>query len=268
LSTEAAFENGTLTPTIASQHAYCAGPATGATLPPDYMLEPINATKLPGAYAPMAAAAHQGGFPFRMGEMNSISSGGILGISNTFQTSLWSVDIMFNYLVNGIDGVNWHIAVGLPYDPFDFKTKTTNGITAFTLTDVNPEYYGLLAFAQMAGRGAQLLPVTPISDSNVSIWATVDNTSTAHVIVINKDEAATGNVVINLPGYTTGTVRYLSAPSYSSTNGVTLGGQTFDGTPDGTIQGTLVTSTITGENGVFTLSNMPITTAALIDFSN
>jgi len=28
LSTEAAFENGTLTPTIASQHAYCAGPAS------------------------------------------------------------------------------------------------------------------------------------------------------------------------------------------------------------------------------------------------
>jgi hypothetical protein len=268
LSTEAAFENGTLTPLIASQHAYCAGPATGATLPPDYMLEPINATKLPGAYAPMAAAAHQGGFTFRIGEMNSIASGGILGISNTFQTSLWSVDIMFNYLINGIDGINWHIALGLPYDPFDFGTNTTQGTTTFTLTRVNPEYYGLLAFAQMAGRGAQLLPVTPISDSNVSIWATVDNTSTAHVIVINKDEAATGNVVINLPGYTIGTVRYLSAPSYSSTNGVTLGGQTFDGSTDGTIQGQAISSTITGQNGVFILPSMAITSAALIDFTH
>ena len=267
-STQAAFEAGTLTPVIATQHAYCAGPATGQTLPPDYMLEPINATKLPSGYAPLAAAAHQAGFTFRMGEMNSIGGSGILGISNTFQTSLWSVDIMFNYLVNGMDGVNWHSGLGLPYDPIDFTVKTKNGTTTFTLNSVNPVYYGLLTFAQIAGRGAKLLPVAPISDSNVSIWATVDNTSTAHLIVINKDEAATGNIVIKLPGYTTGTVRYLSAPSYSATNGVTLGGQTFDGTPDGTIQGKLVTSTITAQDGVFTLANMPTTTAAIIDFSN
>jgi hypothetical protein len=267
-STESTLEAGSLTPVIATQHAYCGGPATGQTLPPDYMLEPINATKLPGIYAPVAAAAHQAGLVFRMGEINSIGASGILGISNTFQTSLWSVDIMFNYLAKGMDGVNWHSGLGLPYDPVDFTVKTKSGVTTFTLSDVNPLYYGMLTFAQVAGRGAKLLPVTPITDSNVSIWATVDNTSTAHLIVINKDEAATGNVVINLPGYTTGTVRYLSAPSYSSTNGVTLGGQTFDGSTDGTIQGPLVTTTITAQDGVFTLSNMPVTTAAIIDFSN
>jgi hypothetical protein len=89
-----------------------------------------------------------------------------------------------------------------------------------------------------------------------------------HLVVINKDEQATGDVQITLPGYTTGTVRYLSAANYSATNGVTLGGQTFDGTPDGTIQGQLVTTTITAQNGVFTLPNMPITSAAVIDFSN
>jgi len=267
-STVSAFAAGTLTPVIATQHAYCSGPATGQTLPPDYMLEPINATKLPSGYAPLATAAHQAGFTFRMGEMNSIGGSGILGISNTFQTSLWSVDIMFNYLINGMDGVNWHSGLDLPYDPIDFKVKTVSGATSFTLIGVNPLYYGLLTFAQLAGRGAKLLPVAAISDSNVSIWATVDNKSAAHLIVINKDEAATGNIVIKLPGYTTGTVRYLSAPSISATNGVTLGGQTFDGTPDGTIQGKLVTSTITAEDGVFTLSNMPTTTAAIIDFSN
>jgi hypothetical protein len=87
------------------------------------------------------------------------------------------------------------------------------------------------------------------------------------VVVINKDEKATGDVQIHLPGYTTGTVRYLSAPGYASTNGVTLGGQTFDGSTDGTIQGQQVTTTITGQDGAFTLPNMPITTAAIIDFN-
>jgi hypothetical protein len=63
-------------------------------------------------------------------------------------------------------------------------------------------------------------------------------------------------------------VRYLTAATYSSTNGVTFGGQTFDGSPDGTIQGQLVSTTITPVAGVFTLPNMAITSAALIDFSH
>jgi hypothetical protein len=75
-------------------------------------------------------------------------------------------------------------------------------------------------------------------------------------------------VVINLPGYTVGTVRYLQAPNITSMTGVTLGGQTFDGSTDGTIQGTLVTSTINAQDGVFTLPALPVTTAAIIDFSN
>jgi len=265
--TETALANGSLSPLIATQHAYCAGPALGLTLPPDYMLQSINATKLPGDYAPLAAAAHAAGLNFRIGEMNSIGGGGVEGISDTYPTALWAPDIMFNYLINGMDGVNWHTDPYTIYRLFLFNWKTAKGATTYTLETVNPDYYGLLVFAQMAGRGAQLLPVSPISDSNVSIWATVDNTSTAHVLVINKDESATGDVIINLLGYTKGTVRYLQAPSITSKTGLTFGGQTFDGSTDGTIQGQLVTSTITAQNGVFTLPAMPVTTAAVIDFS-
>jgi hypothetical protein len=86
------------------------------------------------------------------------------------------------------------------------------------------------------------------------------------VVVINKDENATGSVHITLPGYTTGTVRYLSAADYSATNGVTFGGQTFDESTDGALRGSLMTSTISESGGVFTLPNMPITSAAVIDF--
>jgi hypothetical protein len=264
---ESTLSNQTFSPVLVSQHAYCGGPAPGQTLPPDYLLESINVTKLPAAYAGYAAVAHQQGLIFRMGEINSVGGGGATGISNTFQSTLWAVDVMFNYLNNGMDGVNWHSGEYTPYALYEFKPQPKNGMTVFNLVSINPVYYGLYTFAQLAGRGAKLLPVANMTDSNVSIWATVDNTSTAHVVVINKDEQATGNVQITLPGYSTGTVRYLKAPSYSSTNGVTLGGQTFDGTPDGTIQGTLVTSTITAENGVFTLPTMPTVTAAIIDFA-
>jgi hypothetical protein len=117
-------------------------------------LEPINATKLPGAYAPLAAAAHQGGLTFRIGEMNSISSGGVEGISDTFTSALWSVDIMFNYLVNGMDGVNWHTDPYTIYKLWDFTPKTSKGKTTYTLNSVRPDYYGLLVFAQLAARSS------------------------------------------------------------------------------------------------------------------
>jgi hypothetical protein len=266
-ASQSALAAQTFTPVIVSQHAYLSGAAAGQSLPADYLLQPNNATKMPLGFAAFAATAHQQGLIFRMGEMNSVSGGGVAGISNSFQSALWAIDVMFNYLNNGIDGVNWHTGQYTNYALFQFKPQPLNGMRVFNLTAVNPEYYGLLAFAQVAGRGAQLLPVATMTDSNVSIWATVDNTSTAHVVVINKDEQATGNVQINLPGYTTGTVRYLSAPSYTSTNGVTLGGQTFDGSTDGTIQGQLTTTTITGQDGAFILPNMPVTTAAIIDFT-
>lgn len=261
---EVALSSQTFTPGLISQHGYLAG---GSALPADYLLLPTSVTKLPLGYAPYAAAAHQAGNLFRMGEINSIGGGGSAGISNSFQSALWSIDIMFNYLADGMDGVNWHSGQYTSYALFQFKPQPVNGKTVFYLTQVNPLYYGLWAFAQVAGRGAQLLPTQTMTDANVSIWSTVDNTNTAHVVVINKDETATGNVQITLPGYTTGTVRLLTAPSYTSTSGVSFGGLTFDRSADGNPLGTPTSTTISGQNGVFTLPSLPITTAAVIDFN-
>jgi hypothetical protein len=268
-STESALTTGTMAASMVSQHAYVGGPtqASGKPWPPDYLLQPAAATQMPTANTQYAEVAHLTGRTFRIGEMNSFYQGGVPGISNTFSAALWSIDTMFNYVNDGMDGVNWNTGQGTPYQLFQFNVNSA-AIGKTTVAQVNPLYYGLLVFAQMAGRGAKLLPVTTKTNANVSIWATVDNTSTAHLVVINKDEQSTGNVQITLPGYTTGTARYLSAADYSATNGVTLGGQTFDETPDGTIQGQLLTTTITAQDGVFTLPNMPITSAALIDFSN
>jgi len=261
---------GSLTPAIVGQHSYLGNTTqpSGEPWPSDYLLQPIAATKYPTLYSGFAAMAHQKGHVFRMDEINSFYNGGVSGISNTFQSALWSIDLMFNYLTKGMDGVNWHSGQGTAYQLYLFHSEVVNNTNVFNITQVAPLYYGLLAFSQVAGNGAKLLPVTTTTSANLSIWATVDGDSTTHVAVINKDENAAGQVQITLPGYTTGTLRYLAAAIYTATNGVTLGGQTFDGSPDGTIQGPLTTITITASDGVFTIPNMPITCAAIIDFTN
>lgn len=264
-ATEAAIGNGTFLPPMVSQHYYVTGSGGGT---PDVLLQPDSATAGPLKYAAFAAAAHQGGLLFRMGELNSVWGGGEPGISDTFSSALWSIDTSFEYLNNGMDGLNWYSSNYAAYQLFEFKSHVYLGHRYYTLNLVSPLYYGLLAFAQVAGHGSNMLTVDSSTAANVKIWATKDNTSTLHVTVINKDEAATGDVQIKLPQYTTGTVRYLIAPTFGSTSGVTLAGQTFDNSSDGTIRGQFVTTTITASGGTFTLPNMPVTSAAFIDFSH
>jgi len=266
-SIDSALASGLFQPAIVTQHAYLSGPAKGTTLPADYLLQPTSVTKLPTGYAPMAAAAHKAGRLFRMGEINSVGGGGVAGISNSFSASLWSIDMMFQYLVNGMDGVNWHSGEYTQYAIAQFQKQPLKGKTQYTLIQVNPLYYGLWTFIQAAGRGAQLLPVHTMTDSNVSAWATVDNTSTVHVIVINKETTGKGNVELTVPGYSSGTVRYLMAPSYTANTGITLGGLTFDQSVDGLPVGTPTSTAITPSNDVFTVENLPAATAVLIDFT-
>jgi len=270
---EGALASGAMAPGTVTQHAYVGGQTQnsepgGPAWPKDELLRPTAATAMPELFAPYVAAAHKAGHLFRINEINTFWGGGIEGISNTYQSSLWAIDVMFNHLKYGVDGVNWNDDnAAYQFATYTAPKNNAEGIAEYAITQVNPVYYGLLVFSQMANNGGKVLPVATTTSANVTAWATVDNSSTVHAIVINKDENAAGKVTISLPGYTKGTVRYLTGAQYWSTNGVTLGGQTFDGSTDGTIRGTPQTTTISSPSGHFAIANMPIECAAVIDFT-
>jgi len=266
---ETALASGGLPVNIVTQHSYiqCYNKSNPAAL--NLLLQPFATTSAPALFGPYAAIAHQAGAKFRMGEMNSICSGGQPGLSNNFSSALWSIDTMFAFANAGIDGVNWHTSTGMSYNAFNISvtTNTKTGINQYALSQVNPLYYGMLVFAQAAGNGAQILPVTTLTNSNVDVWATLDKNGVAHLIIINKDQVATGTLQFSIPGYNTGTVLALTASSYTATNGVTFGGQTFDGSTTGQITGTPVSQTITPSGGVFSISVSP-TSAMLINLTH
>jgi hypothetical protein len=166
---------------------------------------------------------------------------------------------MFNLASVGTDGVNIFSDEGDYYDLFGFTS--TNA--PYHINFIRPEYYGLLVFQQATQDGAKLLPVTLTTSSNISAWATIDASNTVRVLVINKDQSASGNVSVTLTGFGNGTLSQLLAPSVSSKTGVTWAGQTFDGSPDGTIQGTASTTTVLPVGNVYNFSISP-TSAALL----
>jgi len=265
---EAADLAGQLPANIVTQHSYVQCKNTADPWPTNLLLQPYATTSAPNLYGPYAAIAHSMGQKFRMGEMNSICSGGQAGLSNNFTSALWGLDTMFAYANAGIDGVNWHTSSGAAYNAFNLTVTTgKTGLNQFALSQLNPLYYGLLMFAQATGNGAQLLPVTTLTNANLDTWATLDQSGVVHLVIINKDQAATGTLQFSVPGYNTGVAIPLTASSYTATNGVTIAGQTFDGSTTGVIQGTQVTQTITPVNGVFSISLNP-TMAVLINLTH
>jgi hypothetical protein len=105
--------------------------------------------------------------------------------------------------------------------------------------------------------------LTTQANINIKAWATIDGTQTIRLLLLNKDENASGAISVSLTGYGQATVTRLMAPSYSSTTGVTLGGLTFDGSMDGTAQGAAYSEIAQPVSGVYTVA-MPAVSAALL----
>jgi hypothetical protein len=260
---------------VVTVHHYSGTACNGATEPADYLLtepavdgdtQPLTGPVGVPAYLPAAQTA---GIPFRIGELNSINCGGQVGVSNSFSSALWAMDIAFSYANAGVSGVNF-FSPGDPnqpnaYAPFDFTFTQGSGGNTYSVRNINPLYYGLLMFAQTAQNKAQLLPVSLTTQANINIkaWATIDGTQTIRLLLLNKDENASGAISVSLTGYGQATVTRLMAPSYSSTTGVTLGGLTFDGSMDGTAQGAAYSEIAQPVSGVYTVA-MPAVSAALL----
>jgi hypothetical protein len=248
---------------IVSQHYYAGTQCNGATNPPDYLLQDSAATKGASAVASSVPLAHADGLPFRMGEMNSISCGGETGVSDIFASALWSSDVMFEFANVGVDGVNFHNGNGGAYSLFQFNIALMGNTQSYSVTSIRPEYYGLLFFQMATANTPKLLPVTLTTSANLKIWATIDAQSVVRIAVINKDETLQGVVNISLPGYGEATVTRLTAASYQATSGTTIGGQTFDGSQDGTPQGSAFTESAPANGGVYSVALGP-TSAALL----
>jgi hypothetical protein len=257
--------------TVFSQHFYL-GNARDHHYPDDLLLAPNSAISGPRAVERSLQNNNGAVIPFRMLEINSLAGGGQKGVSDAFSSALWAIDTMFEYAkVKGIEGVNWHTGGGAIYSAFDFRQTTNQGKYTYTLASVRPLYYGLLVFQKTVGSHAQLLPVGLKTNADLKAWAVMDLTSSMRLIVINKEKTEGGIVRVKAQGYRHATIERLEAPSYTSTDHITFGGQTFDGSTDGSIKGhhiseNIISENIQGTDGSFQFQ-VPASSAALVIFA-
>ena len=222
---------------------------------PDYptipaLLSDASSSGLAQQVAPYVVQTHGHGIPFRLDELNSAACRGKRGVSDTFASALWALDALFNLASVGVDGVNIHTLPHAAYELFTVS-HTGRGWHAF----VHPEYYGLMAFAQMFPPGARLLSVNAPA-GQVKVWATQGLDGHVRVAVINKDPNNGAQVQLQLPGAQTSAIaRVLIAPTIGSSSGVVLGGQSFGpDTTTGQLSGSPQSTTVNSAGGNYTVS--------------
>lgn len=224
------------------------------------LLSDPSAFGLAQRLAPYALLAHARGISLRVDEMAPVSCGGQLGVSDTFASSLWALDALFQLARAGVDGVNMH---SRPHSANElFTLRRDNGAWAAI---VHPEYYALLMFAQAAPPGSHLLATSGPTIGAVQVWATRDPHGRIHLVLINKDPSSGHLLRAHIPSATgRGTLEPLRAPAVNATDGVTLAGQGFGtATATGTLAGVRQLASISYHAGTYTV-RLAASSAAMV----
>jgi hypothetical protein len=221
---------------IVSTHVYPGTVCAGFASPPPIALMGDPATQGIGdLYAPHVAAAHAAGFAFRMGELNSVSCGGGAGTSDVYAAALWGADISLTLATAGVDGVNFH-GPGNHYGAFTWNADGT--------IRVAPLFYGLRLASMVTAKHGRLVPAQIQSTTRVRAFATVGDDGAARVLVLHEDAVPETIRLRFGDSRTTATAVRMHAPSLDATNGITLGGATWDGTPDGALVSSIAEETL------------------------
>jgi hypothetical protein len=224
------------------------------------LLDESSSIGLAAGVAPYVAIAHADHHPLRIDEMNSISCGGELGVSDTFASALWSLDALFAMARVGVDGVNIHTLPNAVNQLF-----TLQQVNGQWQGSVHPDYYGLLMFAQAAPAGSRLLKVSSTAGPALRAWATHGPDGHVRVVLINTDTAHAQSVAVRAASAAgpAALVR-LQAPAVTAKSGVTLGGQSFAAqTATGLLAGTEQPTSVTQTGGEY-LVRLPAASAAML----
>lgn len=161
-----------------STHYYALGPASDPSMNIQRLLSPNP--RWESGVPKIRRAMAESHLPYRLTETNSCYGGGKPGVSNTFASSLWALDLMFQLLAIGGSGINFHGGGYGWYAPIVGTLE--NGFAA------RPEYYALLVMAQLLG-GRMVASQLDAGDAGPLFVAYAAEDAQRHLraVAINKD---------------------------------------------------------------------------------
>jgi hypothetical protein len=209
--------------------------------------------------------AQESEVPFRMDEANTVSCGGVAGISNTFASALWAVNYLTKAMTMGVSGIN------LEGNPANCEGYTP--VCAPSAEDLitgtmraQPEWYALLLAKALIGERPlrTIVKPKPADRPNVEATTFIAPDGTLQFVLVDDDPPRLHRVAVHLhvgSGFHGASIMSLTAPSPAALSGVTLGGQEVQ--PDGLWSEPATLPRVANRQGIVTVQLAP-SSAALV----
>ncbi len=179
-----------------------------------------------GSVRRYVSLSQSAGLPFRMDETNSVSCGGVAGISNSFASALWAAGYLPKLMGSGSVGVNMHgnVANCKGYSPIcaPGPEELSDG-----QLQAQPKWYSLLI-------ARQLLDTRPLptatklrrTDANVHVLGFAAPDGSLRVIAVDDDPLGNAGVLVRLKvgsAFAAASTLALTGQSLHALSGVELG---------------------------------------------
>jgi len=205
--------------------------------------------------------------PLRMDESNSVSCGGVAGISDTFASALWASAYITQAMAAGVVGIN-----------LEGNPANCSGYTPVCAPDpaavaegrlrAQPVWYSLLLTRSLVGDHPLPTTITPEGSPegppNLLAQSFSAPDHTLKVLLADDEPPGSGPVAVRLQvGSTVGaaSVLRLTAPSPSATSGVLLAGRAV--APDGSWRAPVRTPVLAAHSGIVAIELAPGSAALL-----
>ncbi|TPX47893.1 beta-glucuronidase [Synchytrium endobioticum] len=220
---------------------------------------------------PVIAAAKAANIPAYLGEGGVASCSGAPGVSDSFASALWGVDMLLDFALRGLSkaliadprgasqGISKNIATNGPFI-FDVTTQAVK---------VRPIFYAMSLVSQLFQEGSSATIFRPVSFTpvgpavNMRAFAIYDSSNfSISTVIINKDYSSNNTQTICLSfGINStqpppsATITRLTGPSAAATAGVLLANQTYDDTSNGYIRRVATYETVApNADGTYTVN--------------
>ncbi len=214
-------------------------------------------------YMQVASRAH---IPLRVDEANTVSCGGMAGISDTFAAALWATSYIAHTMTVGVAGINLE---GNPArcTGYSVVCASSPARLAAGQLQAQPEWYALLLMRSLIGDRPLRTSVRAPSGTNLTSTALLAPDGSMRLVLV--DEEPPGSPVTSVqvrvgPGYRAASAISLTAPSPQSLSGASLGGTSV--AADGSWPGPSRTSALAVRGAFVTVALQP-SSAALVTVS-
>jgi hypothetical protein len=215
-------------PVLLTGHHYPLGCAQTPAPSIETLLSPATRGSEARSLATYLSVARSNGVPLGIDETNSVSCGGVAGISDTFASALWATGYITQAMAAGVVSINLQ---GNPanctgYTPVCAPDPAT--LAQGTLR-AQPEWYALLLTRSLVG--CRPLPTTISAASSPNLVAASFSGPDHSLKVVLADDEPQGATSLALrldvgTGMGAARILRLTAPAQNATGGVLLAGRT------------------------------------------